>query len=148
MSTEQSSEKVSTQGTGEPIEKKAWCILWDFTKITKVGANWELGFKNYSKMILFLKNNEFSIEDFQYYMSLPQARLETEEYIYYKVRKRFQDALLKYRQAVKNIIFYKAMTKAMEKLKKEQEEKAKLEGSTKTEATIPDRGIIINNENK
>lgn len=132
---EMSPEITSSQDVRGPTKKEDWCLIWDQTKITRVGGNWELGFKNYTKMMLFLKSNDFSIEDFDYYKNLSIGREPQETYEYYKLRQNFQNALIKYRNAVKGIIFYKAMAKAMEKLQKEQEDKKseenkKLQGTT------------------
>jgi hypothetical protein len=53
--------------------------------------------KNWAKMATFATNNNLSNKDIDYWMALSPKRQKDENFIDYKDRQKFQNALIKYR---------------------------------------------------
>jgi len=101
-------ESMTTDPT--VIGSKEKCLLWDKTIPIKNKENrYEFGSRNMTKMLLFLKENKFTKEDYTLYKNLPNHREENETYDYYKIRRKFCSFLLKYKNAVKSFIFLNAI---------------------------------------
>lgn len=94
------------------------CLLWNSIAVPRFPqGGYPYGFKNYSRMVMFLQQNDFNKKDKEYYMSLPNNRTEGEDYTYYRIRRQFCQALVKYRTSIQKIIFVKAVQALKEKNK-------------------------------
>lgn len=90
---------------------------WDKTIPTPtVAGHYEYGPRLRTKMVEFLKHTVLLRPEYNHYISLGAAREPDETYDMYKIRQRFQQALMKYRTIVKNSIFINTV----EKLQNEQ----------------------------
>lgn len=61
---------------------------------------YEFGSKGLTKMICFAAETEIKNIDIDYWMAIRPARIEGETYEDYKIRLKFQKALLKYRSTI------------------------------------------------
>lgn len=85
-----------------------------------------LGSKNYTKMIQFAAEVELRNLDVDYWMSIKPQRMEGEPSDDFKVRSRFQQALLKYRPYIYN---YSNITSKFLKRARKQNRKQTIAGS-------------------
>ena len=104
-------EESQQPETVSKIEQIDMCTMWDNTQPKKVGASWEFGSHNFTKMLVFLKDSKFSKEDLKHYLDLPLARADDEDYFYYRTRRKFCSQLEKFRIHVKAFIMMGMMQK-------------------------------------
>jgi len=124
--------KITTEETSTPVEvgpNKEICLKWEEVQPKKEALGYEFGSKNKTKMLLFIKQNNFTRQDYLYFYNLPVARLDDETYEYYVIRRKFCNALQKYKHEIQSMIMMNAMEKFMkeQKDKKEAEEKSAAE---------------------
>lgn len=111
---------MTTSPTEERGPNKLIYNSWDLIAPEKIMGVYEFGSKNLTKILLFIKQGEFTREDYLYFHDLPVVRLEDEEYENYKVRRRFCQSLQKYKHQIQKMLMVNAMEKFM---KSEQEKK-------------------------
>ena len=100
------------------------------------GLYFVYGSKNLTKMITFLKTIKFTKKDMDYWMDsqkFPVSRNSDELYEDYKIRQKFQAALLKYRREVSSFAIMNTLQDFMDeqKAKKEEQEKQEIKEQNK-----------------
>lgn len=100
----------------DSIKVQDKCLLWANIIVPRVPLTkmWPYGSKNFSRMVMFLGQSKFDRDDFNYYLSLPVARQEGEDFEYYKTRRRFVQALIRYKTEVRRAAFMFTVEKLQE----------------------------------
>lgn len=113
--------------------KKSLAEQWYETTPEYSARRYEFGTKNFSKMVLFLNAARPSLSELRVYMDMKPARdwENGETYEEYKMRQKFQNALIKYRTFVKSFTLVDSIKKIQEK----KNELTKQEASTSEEGT-------------
>ncbi len=127
----------------EIVDTRDKCLRWEEIH-PKQNPNklYDFGSRNLTKMIMFLKDVTLTKEEFQQYLDLLIARLESEPYEFYRIRRVFVQHLLKYRKEVRSFIMMNALQKFMDEQKAEKARKQEEELKNQNTVTIPEKPII------
>lgn len=122
--TEDSKVINETMGQSYPVEQlpKIWEEI-DPSEL-KIANTYPFGSRNLSKMILFLRKVKLTKDQVDHWMdfkAFSPKRNENESFPDYKVRMKFQSALLHYKKEIRAFVMMYAMQELLEKNKQEKE---------------------------